>query len=120
MTMSLYASKEDYERAHAPRWYCVDKDGVAMLCKDEADAREQAVENDECWPRRAPHSAVLLGDVASARRQALQDAARRVDEECGHALQEGWSVEAVQALMATRDLLKAHADIQATTVEVKA
>ena len=45
------------------RWYCLDRDGVAMLCKDEEDARAQAVENDDCWPGRAPHRAVLLGDV---------------------------------------------------------
>ena len=58
--------------------------------------------------------------VASERTKALNDAARWVDEETGHALQDGWNVEAVQALMATRDMLKAHADMQATTVEVKA
>lgn len=54
------------------------------------------------------------------RQKALHDAARWVDEEIGHAVQEGWSIEAVQALMATRDMLKAHADMRATTVEVKA
>ncbi len=45
------------------RWYCLDRDGVAMLCKDEADARAQVIENDDCWPGRAPHRAALLGDV---------------------------------------------------------
>ena len=58
--------------------------------------------------------------VNSERQKTLRDAARWVDEEVGHAVQDGWSVEAVQALMATRDMLKAHADMQATTVEVKA
>lgn len=48
------------------RWYCLDRDGVAMLCKDEADARAQVIENDDCWPRRAPHRAALLGDVSAA------------------------------------------------------
>lgn len=47
------------------RWYCLDRDGVAMLCKDEADARAQVIENDDCWPGRAPHRAALLGDVAA-------------------------------------------------------
>ena len=47
------------------RWYCLDRDGVAMLCKDEADARAQVLENDGCWPKRAPHRAALLGDVAA-------------------------------------------------------
>lgn len=55
-----------------------------------------------------------------ARTNALRDAARWVDEEMGHAIQDGWSVEAVQALMATRDMLRAHADMHATTVELKA
>jgi len=66
MSMSLYASKEEYEQAHAARWYCLDRDGVAMLCKDEADARTQAAESDDCWPGRAPHRAVLLGEVNAA------------------------------------------------------
>lgn len=50
-------------QAAEARWYCLDRDGVAMLCKDKADAQAQAVENDACWPARAPHRAVLLGDV---------------------------------------------------------
>ena len=58
--------------------------------------------------------------AASERAKAMHDAARWVDEEVGHAVQDGWSIEAVQALMATRDMLKAHADMRATTVEVKA
>ena len=49
--------------ASEARWYCLDRDGVAMLCKDEADARAQVSENDDCWPGRAPHRAALLGDV---------------------------------------------------------
>ena len=51
-------------QAAEARWYCLDRDGVAMLCKDEEDARAQAVENDACWPGRAPHRAALLGDVS--------------------------------------------------------
>lgn len=54
-------------QASEARWYCLDRDGVAMLCKDEEDARAQVVENDDCWPQRAPHRAVLLGDVAAER-----------------------------------------------------
>lgn len=45
------------------RWYCLDRDGVAMLCKDEADARAQVIENSDCWPNRTPYRAALLGDV---------------------------------------------------------
>lgn len=47
------------------RWYCLDREGLAMLCKDEADARAEAADNDKAWPSRAPHRAVLLGEVAA-------------------------------------------------------
>lgn len=59
-------------QASGARWYCLDRDGVAMLCKDEADARAQVVENDDCWPQRAPHRAALLGDVAAERERCGQ------------------------------------------------
>jgi hypothetical protein len=64
--------------------------------------------------------AELDAAVAAERAKALHDAARWVDEDVGHAAQEGWSVQALQALMATRDMLRAYADMQATTVEVRA
>ena len=54
-------------QAAEARWYCLDREGLAMLCKDEADALAEAAENDKCWPGRAPHRAVLLGDVAAER-----------------------------------------------------
>lgn len=59
------------------RWYCLDRDGVAMLCKDESDARAQVSENDDCWPGRAPHRAALLVDVEDAERlrRELRDTA---------------------------------------------
>ena len=53
-------------QASEARWYCLDRDGVAMLCKDEADARAQVIENDDCWPGRAPHRAVLLIEANAA------------------------------------------------------
>jgi hypothetical protein len=49
------------------RWYVVNGDGLATLCKDEDDALQVAA---ECWvafPQRGPYSAVLLGDVAAER-----------------------------------------------------
>jgi hypothetical protein len=61
-----------------PRWYCVSALGVATLCADEQDARNEASSNDVQWDRHAPHRAVLLGDVAAERetiqrlREALQ------------------------------------------------
>lgn len=83
------AAKEYWERGH---W--VDKASAAKL-------------------RHPLYSQAALDD---ARTNALRDAARWVDEEVGHALQDGWSVEAVQALMATRDMLRAHADMHSTTI----
>lgn len=62
----LVASTDQLGPAAEARWYCLDRDGVAMLCKDKADARAQAVENDACWPARAPHRAVLLCEVSAA------------------------------------------------------
>lgn len=50
------------------RWYCVNKEGMAMLCKDEADARAEAAHNDQAWPAGVPHRAVMLGDVTYDRR----------------------------------------------------
>lgn len=76
--------------------------------------RGPEVDDDERW------LAVAQAAQDAGRAKALQDAARWVDEEVGHAVQDGWSVEAVQALMATRDMLRAHADMHATTVELKA
>ena len=64
-TPAVLRLNDQLGQASEARWYCLDRDGVAMLCNDEADARAQAVENDDCWPGRAPHRAVLLGDVAA-------------------------------------------------------
>ena len=77
---------------------------------------EQRVKN-----RSANDPDVIVGAmVDDVRCKALQDAARWVDEEMGRAIQDGWSPEAVQALMATRVVLRALADMHATTVNVKA
>lgn len=49
------------------RWYCLSKDGMAMICKDERDARLQVTECDTLYPSHAPHKAALLGDLAAER-----------------------------------------------------
>lgn len=59
-------SNDPLGQASEARWYCLDRDGVAMLCKDEADARAQVIENDDCWPGRAPHRAVVLIEANAA------------------------------------------------------
>ena len=50
----------------------MDRDGVDMMCKDKADAQAQVIENDDCWPQRAPHRAALLGDVAAERERCAR------------------------------------------------
>jgi hypothetical protein len=61
-----------------PRWYCVSRDGIPSLCKDETEARANAAHRRLVWPAGEPHRAVLLGDVAAERetiqrlREALQ------------------------------------------------
>ena len=59
--------KPEDDLAVPPRWYVVNRDGLATLCADEADARKVADECDLMFPRAAPHRAVLLGDVAAER-----------------------------------------------------
>jgi hypothetical protein len=63
-----------------PRWYCVSALGVATLCADEQDARNEASSNDVQWDRHAPHRAVLLGDVAAEREtiQRLREVMQRM------------------------------------------
>lgn len=41
------------------------RDGLATLCKNEADARMIASNGDRDYPRGAPYRAALLGDVAA-------------------------------------------------------
>lgn len=46
------------------RWYCVNRYGLATLCKDAADAHETARQCNISWPLGGPHRAVLLVDAA--------------------------------------------------------
>jgi hypothetical protein len=50
------------------RWYCVSRDGLATLCKDEADARATARGSDQAWRTAGPHRAVQLVDAAEVQR----------------------------------------------------
>lgn len=61
------------------RWYCVSRNGLATLCKDEADAREIAMQCDRSWPLGRPHRAALLGDVAAEREQCAAIVRARAD-----------------------------------------
>ena len=50
-----------------PRWYVVDRDGLATLCASERDALHVADDARLQWPQRGPYRAVLMGDVAQER-----------------------------------------------------
>ncbi len=54
------------------RWYVLDRDGLATLCKDEDDAHDVAAECFVAWPNRGPHRVVLLGDVAAERERCAK------------------------------------------------
>ena len=46
-----------------PRWYCLNKIGVATLCADQADAVAAALDADIAFPRGAPHRAVQMVEL---------------------------------------------------------
>ena len=48
------------------RWYMVNKDGMATLCADQADAEQEAKNAQEVWPHMGPHRAVRLVEVGDA------------------------------------------------------
>lgn len=47
----------------AGRWYVINREGLATLCRDEEDARTVAAEADEQFPRRRPHIAAQLAPL---------------------------------------------------------
>jgi|GEM_PF-2441245 len=48
------------------RWYMINSIGMATLCTDEADARSNAADADEQYPRHRPHRAVQMVEVDQA------------------------------------------------------
>lgn len=48
------------------RWYMVNKDGMAALCADQADAEQEAKNAQEAWPHMGPHRAVRLVEASQA------------------------------------------------------
>lgn len=46
--------------AQMGRWYMVNRDGMATLCEDQADAEKEAKAADMDWPHSGPHRAVQL------------------------------------------------------------
>ncbi|WP_313080574.1 hypothetical protein [Pulveribacter sp.] len=45
------------------RWYMVNKDGMATLCTDRADAEKEAADAQAAWPSMGPHRAVELVEM---------------------------------------------------------
>ena len=71
--------------AHLGRWYMVNRDGMATLCEDQADAEKEAVGAQIVWPRNGPHRAVQLveasfeaADMATAAADGFRDGAAEV------------------------------------------
>ncbi len=71
-----------------PRWYILDKDGEAMLCRDEADAIAEAVRNDQRFPKRGPHVAAQLAPV-----RTLDAAPSEPSAECWRRAVEQWKAK---------------------------
>ena len=83
--------KPEDSQALPLRWYVVNRDGLATLCADEADARKVADECNLMFPRVAPHRAVLLGDVAAERERCARVA--EYQAAC-NGLAAGWHIAA--------------------------
>ena len=60
----------DAQGLRAGHWYMVNKDGMATLCADEADAQREAADAQAIWPGMGPHSAVQLVDAGRASLQS--------------------------------------------------
>ncbi len=47
-------------------WYMVNKDGMATLCTDRADAEKEAADAQSVWPHMGPHRAVQLVEAGAS------------------------------------------------------
>ena len=59
-----------------PRWYMVDKMGMATLCASKADAEKEAADAQRFWPHMGPHRAVQLVEVADVEAMRAMRAAQ--------------------------------------------
>lgn len=48
------------------RWYMLNKDGMATLCADKADAEQEAIDAQAAWPGMGPHRAVQLVEAGAS------------------------------------------------------
>ena len=63
MTTPHYDDSDSVSSPPEPRWYCLNKIGMATLCADQADAVEAALDADIAFPRGAPHRAVQMVEM---------------------------------------------------------
>ena len=54
------------DKTTAERWYMLNKDGMAMLCADKADAEQEAIDAQAAWPGMGPHRAVQLVEAGAS------------------------------------------------------
>lgn len=47
-------------------WYCLSRDGMAMLCRDEQDAKESAAENQAMYPNNGPYRVAQMVTLEQA------------------------------------------------------
>ena len=71
--------------AQMGRWYMVNRDGMATLCTDRADAEKEAADAQSVWPHMGPHRAARLveasfeaADMATAAADGYRSAAAEV------------------------------------------
>lgn len=63
------------------RWYMVNRDGMATLCTDRADAEKEAADAQSVWPHMGPHRAVQLVEAADVEALRAGYAAARLEIE---------------------------------------
>ena len=64
-----------------PRWYMVNKMGMATLCASKADAEKEAADAQSVWPHMGPHRAVQLVEAADVEALRAGYAAARLEIE---------------------------------------
>ena len=69
------------DKTTAERWYMLNKDGMATLCADKADAEQEAIDAQAAWPGMGPHRAVQLVEAgASLPLPGAQEAVATADQ----------------------------------------
>ena len=66
---------------NTPRWYMVNKMGMATLCTDKDGAEQEAIDAQMAWPHMGPHRAVRLVEAADVEALRAGYAAARLEIE---------------------------------------